>query len=162
MRGEEFLQAALRRKQSVQVEVEHRYLLKFSLDEEWYGVNIVDTVEVIKCPDVFNIPYTPDYIMGVANLRGEILAIIDIRKLLGTPVSTTSAEKHIIVVERKDMKVGIMVDRAVDVVSVPSSDVKPALSKADGARRLITGEVQLNGDVLAILDLSVLIDEEDR
>lgn len=177
MRGKDFLEAARRRKELTQVEVRYRDLLRFSLNEEWYGLDIVDVVEVIRYPKVFRIPHTPDYIVGVVNLRGEILSIVDIRKLLrlsaNAPANATtksSEQKHIVVVERNNVKIGILVDRAYDVVSIPDSDIKPPLSSAgtdaavyaDRARNFIVGEAQLRGDVLAILNLGALIEEGDR
>lgn len=161
MRGKEILEAARRRKESVEVEVEHRDLLRFSLDNEWYGVNIEDVVEVIKNPRIFNIPHTPDYVVGVINLKGEVLPIVDIRRLLGFKSSPVPYE-HIVVIERNSIQVGIMVDRAADVVSISESEVKPPLStraKAGGTRSLIAGEAQLGGEVLAIIDLEALVEE---
>ena len=175
VRGKEILEAARRRKESVEAErnaVEHRDLLRFSLDDEWYGVNIEDVVEVIKNPRIFNIPHTPDYVVGVINLKGEVLPIVDIRRLLGLPVTSkalpqASPSEHIVMVERNSIQVGIMVDRAADVVSISESEVKPPLSaraKAGGTRSLIAGEVRLpaeryGGEVLAIIDLEALVEE---
>jgi len=144
MRGEEFLEAARRRKESIQVKGEHQDLLKFSLGQEWYGIGIENVVEVRECPRIFNIPHTPDHVLGVVNLKGEILSIIDIRRLLGLSTSRSADREHIIVVERNNMRVGIMADRASGVVSVPDSDIKSELSMIDSSRsRLIAGEAQL-------------------
>ena len=143
MRGEEFLEAARRRKNPIQVETEYQELLTFSLNEEWYGVDIENVVEVRECPRIFNIPHTPDYVVGVVNLRGEILSVIDIRKLLGLPTTPSDDQKHIVVVERNHVRVGIMVDRASGVVSIPDSAIKSSLSTAGSAEGLIVGEAQL-------------------
>jgi chemotaxis signal transduction protein len=160
MRGQEFLEAARRRKEEMTREAgkpESRDLLRFSLDEEWYGIAIENVVEVRQCPRIFSIPHTPDYVVGVVNLRGEILSIIDIRGLLGLPTKEGTARReegrekkgapsYIVVVERNDVRVGIIVDRASDVVSIPDSDVKPPLSTATAdasARGLVAGEAQL-------------------
>ena len=158
MRGEEILEAANRRKGSIQVKDEYEYLLQVSLDGECYGLSIEDVVEVIGCPKVFNIPHTPDYILGVINLRGEILAIIDIRKLLGRSVTPSNDQKHIVVVERGNVRIGILVNTANDVVRISHSAIKPSLSTADKAGGLITGEVSMQGEVLAILDSGVLME----
>jgi purine-binding chemotaxis protein CheW len=184
MRGEGFLEAARRRKESIQVKTEHQDLLRFSLDEEWYGLGIENVVEVRECPKIFNIPHTPDHVVGVVNLRGEILSIIDIRKLLGLPTlnfaSATKPEmgkiphtpgfvadakyrdnqKHIVVIERNDVRVGIMVDRAAGVVSIPDLAVRPPLLSGDsGGSRLIEGEAQL---ILFSIDLEFQSDLDSK
>jgi purine-binding chemotaxis protein CheW len=152
MRGEEILEAKRRREESTQVKTEHHDLLRLSLDEEWYGIDIADVVEVRECPRIFKIPHTPDYVVGVANLSGEILTIIDIRKLLELSTTPSGDYKHIVVVERDNVKVGILVDRASDVVSILDSDVKPSLSAADKARSLVAGEALLDGKLLLSID----------
>jgi chemotaxis signal transduction protein len=157
MRGAEFLEAARRRKESIQVKTEHRDLFKFSLDQEWYGIDIENVVEVRECPRIFNIPHTPDHVVGVINLRGEILSIVDIRKLLGLSTaalessphtrgakdSESAGQKHIVVIERNDVRVGIIVDRASGVVRVPDSAISSSVSGPNTAGGLIAGEVQL-------------------
>jgi purine-binding chemotaxis protein CheW len=162
MKAEEILAAARRCKQSAEAKTEHQDILKVSLEDEWYGINIVDVVEVKICPKIFRIPHTPDYVIGVVNLRGEILSVIDIRKLLGLSTTLSDDQKHIVVVERDSVKVGIRVDRAADVVSIPNSDVKSSLSTADGSKGFTAGEIQLDGAVLAILNLDALIEIEGK
>lgn len=157
MKGKEILEAAHRHKEINQANVEHQELLKFSLDQEWYGVSIENVVEVIKYPKIFRIPHTPDYIVGVVNLRGEILAIVNIKKLMELPVNGSSDKKHIVVIERNRLRVGIAVDRASGIISIPVSIIKPCMSTTD--RGIILGEVQLQGEVLAVLDLNGLLEE---
>lgn len=161
MRGEDILEAARDRKKSTQIETRHQDMLRVSLNKEWYGINIENVREVRKCPKVFSIPHTSDYVVGVVNLRGEILAVVDIRKLLNLSAPSPDTGKYIVVVERDNVKVGIMVDKASDVVSVPDSAIKPKLSSADGSGSLIMGEAQLDGEVLSILNLDALMEEPE-
>jgi purine-binding chemotaxis protein CheW len=139
---------------------EQRDLLRILLNQESYGIRIEDVVEVRECPRIFRIPHTPGHILGVINLKGEILSIVDIRKLLGLPTASQEGQKYIVVVERDDLRVGIIVDRVSNVIKIPDSSIKPSLSTAkaaaSGARRLIAGEVQLDGEVLAVLNLDAL------
>jgi purine-binding chemotaxis protein CheW len=161
MRGEDILEAARDRKKSTQIEMRHRDMLKVSLNKEWYGINIENVTEVRKCPKVFSIPHTPDYVMGVVNLRGEILAVVDIRKLLNLSNPSLDTGKYIVVVERDNVRVGIMVDKASDVVSVPDSAIESTLSSADRSGSFIMGEAQLDGEVLSVLDLGALMEEPE-
>jgi purine-binding chemotaxis protein CheW len=146
MRGKQILETVYRQKGLSQAKMEHRDMLKISLDEGWYGISIADVVEVINCPRIFNIPNTPDHVIGVVNLRGEILATIDIRRLLGLSTQPSELQKHIVVIERDNIRVGIMVDRAADVVSILESAIAPPLSS--GVKSLILGEARLDGETL--------------
>jgi len=160
MKAEDILEAARRRRESDQVETEYQDILRVSLDNEWYGIDIANVVEVRECPKVFSIPHTPDYIVGVVNLRGEILSIMDIRKLLG--LSTASDDqKHIVVIEKDSIKVGIRVNRADSVMTIPESDIKALMSTTDKARGFVAGETQFRGEVIAVLNLDALIELED-
>ena len=155
---EEIFEAARRRKESTQVEMEYQQLLRFCLDKDWYGISIENVVEVIKCPKIFNVPYTPDYVVGVINLRGEILAVIEIKRILGLPATDSDNKKFVVVIERGKTRFGILVDRASDVVSIPNSTLESPLSDDDSADNLIAGEAQLQGALLAILNPDKLLE----
>jgi len=157
MNGSEILEAARSYEESSQAEVEQQDVLEFSLDKERYGIDIENVTEVIRCPRIFNIPCTPDHIVGVINLRGEILTIIDVRKLLGLTAPEPSDQKYAVVVERHGIKIGIIVDKASELVSIPDSAIEPSLSDSDNTAHLIAGEVQLGGEVLAILNIDQLL-----
>jgi purine-binding chemotaxis protein CheW len=161
MQKKDIIDAVKRRKELVQVKTDNKELLRVSIDAEWYGIDITDIVEVIKRPKIFNIPHTPDYVVGVINLRGDILAIVDIRKVLELPSADIENQKHIVVVEKEDTQVGILVDNATDVVSIPVSDIKPLLPDASKESSLTIGEVQVNGEVITALNLDDLIKSEE-
>ena len=161
MSGEKILEAARQQRESIPDEMKYSELLKFSLDDDWYGMSIEDVVGVIKCEQVFSIPHTPDYVTGVISVKGEILAIIDMVKLLGLSGERSALpndQRHIVVVERDNVKVGVMVDKVSGIISIPDLAIEPVLSTADGERRLIAGGVRSDGEVLAILDLGKLIE----
>lgn len=151
------LKAALRHKESVYARMKKQDILRFSLDKEWYGINAKDVTEVIRCPKIFSIPHTPNHIMGMIDLRGEILTVIDIRKLLGLPTNESSHRRYVVVVEQQGVKVGIIADRVSDLVSVPGLAAGPSLSDIDNTASLIAGEVHFGEVVLAILNLDKLI-----
>lgn len=157
MNGQEILKAALQYKESAQTTEEHQELLRFSLDNEWYGIGAINVKEVVKCPSIFGIPHTPDHIIGVANLRGEVLAIVDIRSLLGLPTDQTKAWEYVVVAERRAIRVGIVADEVSDLISIPTSAIKPSISNSDGPSGLVEGETQLGEDVLVILNMEELL-----
>ena len=145
------LKTAINHRESVHTERKRQNLLRFSLNKEWYGINAEDVAEVIRCPRIFNIPHTPDHVMGVVNMRGEILTIIDIRRLLELPVVEHSHSRYVVVVEPQDVKVGIIADRVSDLVEVPNTWDSGSTGSP------IAGEARVGKEVLAIINLDKLL-----
>ena len=152
------LETARNHRESVHTEVKQHNLLRFLLGKEWYGINAKDVAEVIRCPRIFNIPHTPDHIIGVVNLGGEILTIIDIRRLLELPAAESSNGRYVVVIERQDVRVGIIADRVSDLVNMPDPAAGSSLLDIDSTASLIAGEAQLGEEVLAILNLDKLLE----
>jgi purine-binding chemotaxis protein CheW len=160
--GSEILEVKSRYKESVQVKSEQKELLRFSLNKEWYGVAIEDVAEVVRCPEIFSVPHTPDHIAGVVNLRGEILTIVDVRKLLELPDAHPDDRKYLVVIDQRDIRVGILVDKASDLIGIPDSAIEPSLSASDSMANLVAGKVQLTEEVLAILNLDRLLEASEE
>ena len=152
------LKTALDHRELVHAETKHQNLLRFSLDRDWYGVNAGHVAEVIRCPRIFNIPHSPDHVVGVVNMRGEILIIINIRRLLEPTAAESNHCKYVVVVERQDIKVGILADRVSDLVNVPELAARSSPSGLDDTAGFIAGKARAGGEALTILDLDKLLE----
>ena len=162
MNVSEILEVKRRYKEPTQTESEQKELLRFLLNKEWYGVAIEDVAEVVRCPEIFSIPHTPDHIAGVVNLRGEILTIVDIRKLLELPDAHQEGRKYLVVIDQRGIRIGILVDKASDLINIPDSAIEPSLSASDSMANLVAGKVQLTEEVLAILSLDRLLEASEE
>lgn len=108
----------------------------FKLGQAEYGGDITRVQEIIRLPDVTALPNTADYILGIINLRGSIIPIIDLKKKFGFASAEKSDETRVIVVEIGSNKVGLIVDEVSEVVSFPVEEVV----SADVVRFGIQGE----------------------
>ena len=126
----------------------------FSLGQVEYGGDIKKVQEIIRLPEVTALPGTADYILGIFNLRGSIIPIVDLKKKLGLPSTEATDETRVIVVEISNKKVGLIVDEVSEVMSFSSEDIFPADDVSFGIQeRHVQGVVRLNDRLLVLLDL---------
>ncbi|MDD5773204.1 MAG: chemotaxis protein CheW [bacterium] len=121
------------------------YLVVFNLSKEWYGTKIEDVKEIIKVPRIFAVPQVLEYILGVTNIRGEIIPVIDLRKLFSTPVSDLSGEARVLIVENNKVKIGLLVDSVSEVIDIQMSHIDSPLSTLDRVKsEFIYGEIKIS------------------
>ena len=137
-------------------------VLTFVLGKETYGVDILRVQEIRGFTAVTKIPHAPPHVLGVLNLRGSIVPIVDLRMRFALDRAEYTAITVIIVVAemssagRRDF--GVVVDGVSDVVDVNSEEVKaaPALG-ARGATDYIRGLVPVADRMVVLLDIDRLI-----
>lgn len=98
--------------------------LTFFLADEEYGIEILKVQEIIGLMPVTRIPRTPDYVRGVINLRGKIIAITDLRKKFGMEYVDETSETCIIVVQTNGVEIGVMVDKVSEVLDIPAAEIE--------------------------------------
>jgi purine-binding chemotaxis protein CheW len=102
--------------------------LTFFLAGEEYGIEILNVHEIIGMMSITSVPGTPDYILGIINLRGKIIPIVDLRCKFGMESKAQTAETCIIVVHVQGVEVGIVVDRVSEVLNISDDDIEPSPS----------------------------------
>lgn len=138
--------------------------LTFRLAGEEYGVTILRVQGIQGWDRVTPIPNTPDYILGVINLRGAIVPIVDLRKRFGLAAGEFGPTTVVIVVkvhaQRHDRTIGLVVDAVSDVCNVGAEELKPAPNFGDGIRTdFIQGLATVEGRMVILLDIDRLISE---
>jgi purine-binding chemotaxis protein CheW len=142
-----------------------RKVLTFSLGEEAYGVDILSLKEIRGWSPVTRIPQAPEAVLGVLNLRGAVVPIIDLRVRLGLRAAEFTALTVIIVLsfpmERGHRECGIVVDRVMDVVDIDADRIKaaPDMTSARTAE-LIDGIATLEDQMLILLNPENLVTRE--
>ncbi|MCF8565406.1 chemotaxis protein CheW [Alicyclobacillus tolerans] len=123
------------------------------LGNEQYGVPIenVQSIETIK--PITRIPGTPAFVKGVMNLRGTVLGVVDLGYLFGLKPNELNEDTRIVIVNGDDDTVGWLVDAADNVVDIEDKDIQPASEDNE----FLLGLAKRNDDVLAILDLSCVL-----
>ena len=102
-----------------------RQLVGFNLEEEKFGVDIMDVQEIIKIPEITKVPKAPQFVEGMINLRGQVLPVIDCRKRFELESKERVDSNRIIVVNIEGKTMGIIVDSVSEVLRLPDEAIEP-------------------------------------
>ena len=134
----------------------------FTLEDETYGINVMQVQEVLREIEVAPVPGAPHYVMGIINLRGNVVSVINARKRFGLPPMESSDLTRIIVIEVKQHIVGIMVDSVAEVVDIKPEEIETAPNVGtDETSRYIDGVVSRDEKLLILVDLNKLLSTEE-
>jgi purine-binding chemotaxis protein CheW len=134
------------------------HLVTFALDREEFGIPIGQVREVIRVGEITRVPQARQHVRGVTNLRGRILAVIEIRTRMGLSPAEITPRSRIVVVGVHDRTMGILVDRVSQVVKVPALTVAPAPDEILSANAdYITGVARWNSRLIVLLDLEKVL-----
>lgn len=136
--------------------------LTFVCAGEEYGVDILCVQEIKGWDGVTRVPYTPPYLLGVMNLRGVIVPVIDLRRRFGVQQRAPDSSTVVIVVrvrrDHAEKTAGIVVDAVSEVYSVTPENIKPTPDLgaiADGA--CVRGLASVDGKMVMLLDIDKLV-----
>jgi purine-binding chemotaxis protein CheW len=136
--------------------------VSFTLGPEHYGAEINLIHELKGWDTITRIPYTPKYLLGVLNLRGAIVPVIDLRIRFGLDRVPYDPSTVVVVVrvptERGERTAGVVVDSVSEVLHVPAADVKPAPVLTGAVdQSFINGIAQVGERLVMLLDLGRLV-----
>jgi purine-binding chemotaxis protein CheW len=134
----------------------------FKLDEETYGINVMQIQEVLRYTEIAPVPGAPDYVLGIINLRGNVVTVIDTRKRFGLSEAEVSDHTRIVVIEVDGQVVGILVDSVAEVVYLRQSEVESAPNVGnDESAKFIQGVCNKNGELIILVEFEKLMSEEE-
>jgi len=145
--------------------VEKKQYLTFKVGKEIYGLRLNQAKEIIKPPKITTVPNTEDYILGVINLRGQVVPVINLKNKLGLTEDTTvdinqDKSKKIVVININGMLIGVYVDGVNEVINISVEDIEGVTENRTGIREEFIKGVSTYGDYLIIvLDLDNLLFE---
>jgi purine-binding chemotaxis protein CheW len=128
--------------------------LIFQLGDGRYGVSARLVREVQPLAGYTPLPCTPPFVLGLINLRGRLLAGLDIRPLLGSPVDTPCPGAALLIISAGGMEVGLLADEVVEIRSC-ATQLSPALSSAEG--QVVTWVRGIDGGRTVLLDIALLL-----
>ncbi len=130
----------------------------FEMDGEAYGISVSEVHEVLRFTEIAPVPGAPSYIIGIINLRGNVVTVIDTRSRFGLPSREIDDSTRIIINQIDGQQVGILVDGVAEVVDIHASDIEPAPNVGnDDTSRYIRGVTSINGELLIIIDVAKLL-----
>lgn len=137
-------------------------MVSFLLSNGLYGIDISDIREIIQPGRITFVPGSADYIKGVMNVRGMVIPVVDLGKLLGLSDMVFSDNTRIIIIEIPGQttatgttsKIGCLIDEVMDIVHVlPNKINLPPSTLEKNKAKYIKGEVQIGDKLMAILEL---------
>lgn len=137
-----------------------RYLA-FSLHHQEYGIPLVKVLEVIGLGDVTPIPNSPSYFLGIMNLRGLVISIIDLRLKLTMPKAERTAETAVIILNIQGGHMGIVVDSVDSVLSLSTDQLSEPPHSEGQKTEFITNVARLEKKFLLILDIEKTLNAQD-
>jgi len=134
----------------------------FRLAEEVYGINVMQVQEVLRVSEIAPVPGAPHYVLGIINLRGNVVTVIDTRIRLGLPTTEVTDSTRIVIIETARHVVGILVDCVAEVVDVATSEVESAPNVgSDDSANYIQGVASRENELLILVDLNKLLTDEE-
>lgn len=134
----------------------------FKIGNEEYGIEILKVQEILKVPKITKLPKSLNYILGVIDLRGKVIPIIDLSKKFGIVSERLSENSRTIVVDIEGKKVGLAIDSVSHVVKVNSSEIEPPPPVVKGiSGKYIVGIAKLETGFVVILDISKIFSSDE-
>lgn len=135
----------------------------FQLADEIYGINVMQVQEVLRLTEIAPVPGAPPAVMGIINLRGNVVTVIDTRELFNLPANALTEQTRIMIVDCNKVTVGLLVDSVAEVVNIDNSEIDAAPSVgSDDNSRYIQGVYNMNGEILILVDLDKLVDPDGQ
>lgn len=140
-----------------------RELLTFNLGEALCGLDIAMVEELNRPLEITPVPQAPPYVLGLVNLRGKIITVIDLGSKIGLEPATTTAASRIIFVQTATENLGLMVDQVTEVAEVDQLQVSAPPANLKGASsRFFEGVLKTDHGLIGILQLSEVLKVESR
>lgn len=134
----------------------------FRLDNETYGVNVMQVKEVLRYTEIAPVPGAPNYVLGIINLRGNVVTVIDTRTRFGLVQDEITDNSRIIVIESDKQEIGILVDSVAEVVYLRTSEIDSAPNVGtEESAKFIQGVSNRDKELLILVDLNKLLTDEE-
>jgi purine-binding chemotaxis protein CheW len=135
-------------------------LVGFIVGDEELTVPILSIQEIIKPIEFTRVPRTPDYVLGVFNLRGSVIPLIDLRIKFGLPRIKQNDDARYIVMKSNDEVAGFVIDRLTEAIRLNKTEISPAPDQGSDSNSLIDGIGRKENRILTILKVNKLLERD--
>lgn len=134
----------------------------FRLDGETYGINVMQVQEVLRYTEIAPVPGAPAYVLGIINLRGNVVTVVDTRHRFNLQSGETTDNTRIVIIETDRHVIGILVDSVAEVVYLRQSEIETAPNVGnEESAKFIQGVCHKNDELLILIDLNKLLSSEE-
>ena len=152
--------------QDIPREKEGEQILQFigiRLGKELYGIPVEKISKIAKPLQITSIPGTAPHIMGLMNLHGEILCVVDVKILLNMGKAIPAENSRVVVIKTVEGLVGVFCDEVIDIYDVVRKNIETALFTLSAEiSSYIQGQVQIDCGLMGILDMEKLLFKQER
>lgn len=134
----------------------------FTLDQEIYGIRVLKVQEIQRYCEISSIPGASPHVLGIINLRGNVICVIDTRAKFGLPTFEVTDNSRIVILETNKSVIGLLVDGVDEVMSIKQSEMNDAPNVGSNeSAPFIESVCNRNKELLILLNVeSILTDEE--
>jgi purine-binding chemotaxis protein CheW len=130
----------------------------FTLGQASFGVDTAQIQEVVRLGTLTQVHHAPGYVVGIRNLRGRIVTVIDLCVRLDLGRAAIGPDSRILIVEGQGEPIGLLVDQVADTIDVNPADIHPAPSNVNGVQsRYLRGVSRTGTRLVALLDLNAIL-----
>lgn len=134
----------------------------FRIANEIYGLPIADIVEISKTFGTTPVPRTRDYLLGIGNVRGDVIPVIQLARRLSMPVAPERRQTRVLIVNHRGDLYGLVIDEVLEVLSIPPEDLEEAPGGIGSTRaEYILALGRQGRQLIIILDLSTVLNAND-
>lgn len=148
----------------VEDEIQKEQYMTFKCSDEIYGISIKYVNEIIGLSQITKVPETQDYLIGLINLSGKIIPVIDVRIRFGKEPLEYNDRTCVIVIDVKSTVIGLIVDAIDEVAAFAENEITPPPSVSDlamQAKKYVFGIGRVNGEVKLLLDPDKFINDPE-
>lgn len=133
--------------------------LIFKVGQEDYGIHINQVVSIERMQSITAYPNRPPYVLGVTNVREEVIPVVDLRAALTGQTFAECESSRIIIVQVKDHSIGLLVDAATEVLDIPASSIQRPNLLETREVSFLQGIAKLGERLLILLDIEQLLED---
>lgn len=137
--------------------VDNLYML-FMINNQKYALSSKYITEIIEILPITKVPFLPEYMRGIINLRSTIIPVMDARMRFGMNPIEYSERTCVVIIENDTNKIGLIVDEVNEVLTIPSEKIMEVKSDKDDVNNsFVSGISQINNEIQLILDCDSLV-----
>lgn len=138
------------------MELNNMQIIVFTLGDKFYALKTDNVEEISKNISPTKVPNAPNWVEGLINLRGNVVTLVNLSKLLQQ--DTDLCYNNIIIIQNNDEKIGLMVQDVMEVVDIEDSHIEKISENVEDG---IIGIIQLNKEIVNIIDIGILLLENE-
>lgn len=134
---------------------ELKQYIAFEVEAEVYAIDVLFVESIERMAQITRVPHSPYEIVGVINLRGDVIPVMSARRLLGYEEIPPTDATRVAIVKHDDYRLGMIVDRVIEILNVPQEKIQWGIEALDSKRKgVISGLINLGGKPVMVMDIS--------